>query len=174
MQSQDQDSWHPATPRHPTTSKALPAHRASSGQSTRPQQTRGCASWETQPQFPLPSWSQPFLPPRGGRSRDCEGQRQVLLPWGPELPYLCLCSRAACPPATVTCLQWPRSLLSQECNVRGLAEGSWLWQMPQEPAHTFTSAAVPPPHHGTRGLTQQPHQSSDPDWEWVFPAFRVQ
>lgn len=29
-------------------------------------------------------------------------------------------------------------------------------------------------HHGTRGLTPQPHQSSDPAWQWVFPAFRVQ
>lgn len=64
VQSQDQDSWHPATPPHATTSKALPAHRTSGGQSERAQQTRGCGSLEIQPQFPLPSCPESAWPQR--------------------------------------------------------------------------------------------------------------
>lgn len=117
--------------------------------------------------------SQTFPPPCGGRSGDCEGQRQVLLPWGPELPYLCLCSRVVCPPASAPCLQQepsPQKAMSR------VSRRSQRWGMPQEPGtravtHIHICRCASP--LGTRGWTPQPHQGSNPAWGWVFPACRV-
>lgn len=93
--------------------------------------------------------SQPFPPPHGGCSRDCAEQRQTLLPWGPELASLCLCSHAAHPPTTVTCNGPGAHFTGEQCSGvsrRPLALGDAPGARTH--IHSCSFASTPPWHPG--------------------------
>ena len=85
---------------------------------------------------------------------------------GPRTACLCLRSRAACPPASVTGPQRPRSLLH-----RPQCQGK---QEPGTLVLTHIDVRSRAPHHGARGLMPQPHQSSDPAWKPGLSSLGVQ